>query len=49
MCFRYRPGVAQRVGKGIAPLFHDSGTRRGEQKGVPEIFLGGGGLQAAVA
>jgi len=27
---RYRPGVAQRVGRGIAPLFHDSGTRWGE-------------------
>jgi hypothetical protein len=26
---RYRPGVAQRVGRGIAVLFHDSGTRRG--------------------
>ena len=28
-CFRYRPGVAQRVGRGIAVLFHDRGTRRG--------------------
>jgi len=27
--FRYRPGVAQRVGWGIALLFHDRGTRRG--------------------
>ena len=26
----YRPGVAQRVGRGIALLFHDGGTRRGE-------------------
>ena len=26
---RYRPDVAQRVGRGIALLFHDSGTRRG--------------------
>ena len=26
--FRYRPGVAQRVGRGIALLFHDRGTRR---------------------
>ena len=26
---RYRPDVAQRVGRGIAPLFHDRGTRRG--------------------
>jgi hypothetical protein len=25
----YRPGVAQRVGRGIALLFHDLGTRRG--------------------
>jgi len=25
----YRPGVAHRVGRGIAPLFHDSSTRRG--------------------
>jgi len=27
---RYRPGVAQRVGRGIALLFHVRGTRRGE-------------------
>ena len=26
---RYRPGMAQRVGRGIALLFHDHGTRRG--------------------
>jgi hypothetical protein len=26
---RYRPGVAQRVVRGIALLFHDRGTRRG--------------------
>ena len=26
---RYRPGVAQRVGTGIALLIHDRGTRRG--------------------
>jgi len=26
---RYRPGVAQRVGRGIALLFNDRGTRRG--------------------
>jgi len=26
---RYRPGVAQRVGRGIALLFHDRGTRMG--------------------
>ena len=25
---RYRPGVAQRVGRGIAVLFHDHGTGR---------------------
>ena len=28
-CSFYRPGVAQRVGRGIALLFHDCGTRRG--------------------
>jgi len=28
-CSRYRPGVAQRVGRGIALLFHDRGTRGG--------------------
>jgi len=27
---RYRPGVAQRVGRGIALLFHNRGTRRGK-------------------
>jgi len=27
-CSRYRPGVAQRVGRFIAVLFHDRGTRR---------------------
>ena len=26
---RYRPGLAHRVGRGIALLFHDRGTRRG--------------------
>ena len=26
---RYRPGVTQRVGRGIALLFHDRGSRRG--------------------
>jgi len=26
---RYRPGVAQKVGRGIALLYHDRGTRRG--------------------
>jgi len=28
-CSRYRPGVVQRVGRGIALLFHDRGTRSG--------------------
>ena len=27
-CSRHGPGVAQRVGRGIALLFHDRGTRR---------------------
>ena len=27
---RYRPGVTQRVGRGIALLFHDRGTKGGE-------------------
>jgi len=27
-CSRYRPGVAQRMGRGVALLFHDRGTRR---------------------
>ena len=26
---RYRPGVAQGMGRGIALLFYDRGTRRG--------------------
>jgi len=29
-CSRYRPGVAQRVDRSIALLFHDRGTWRGE-------------------
>jgi len=29
VCSCYRPGVAQKVGRGIALLFHDRGTRRG--------------------
>ena len=29
MWSHYRPGVAQRVGRGIALLFHNRGTRRG--------------------
>ena len=28
-CSRYRTGVAHGVGRGIALLFHDRGTRRG--------------------
>ena len=28
-CSRYMPGVAQRVGRGIALLFYDRGARRG--------------------
>jgi len=28
-CSCYRPSVAQRVGRGIALLFHDCGIRRG--------------------
>jgi len=31
---RYRPGVAQRVGRGIALLLDDRGTRRGEWSAV---------------
>ena len=27
-CSRYRPGLVQRVGRGLALLFHDRGTRR---------------------
>ena len=27
--YRYRPGVAQRLDRGIALLFHDRGTKRG--------------------
>ena len=27
-CSRYRPGVAQRVGRGVDLLFHDNGTRK---------------------
>ena len=29
ICSPYRPGVAQRVGRDIALIFHDRGTRRG--------------------
>jgi len=37
---RYRPRVAQRVGRGIALLFHDRGTRRGVsgQQHAPAAF-----------
>ena len=28
---RYKPDVAQRVGRGVALLFHDRGTRSGQQ------------------
>jgi len=28
-CSLYRPGVAQMMGRDIALLFHDRGTRRG--------------------
>ena len=28
-CSRYRPSVAQKLGRSIALLFHDRGTRRG--------------------
>jgi len=38
---RYRPGVAQRVGRGIALLFHDCGTRRGmsgQQHGPAALY-----------
>jgi len=29
LCILHRPGMAQRVGRGIALLFHDRGIRRG--------------------
>jgi len=38
---RYRPGVAQRVGKGIALLFHDRSTRRwvsGQQHSLAALY-----------
>ena len=34
----YRPGVAQRVGSGIAVLFHDRGTRRGQQHAPAALY-----------
>jgi len=36
----YKPGVAQRVGRGIALLFHDCGTRRwlSGQQHAPAAF-----------
>ena len=33
-CSRYRPGVAQRVGRGIALLFHD----RGQQHALAALY-----------
>ena len=39
-CSRYRPGVAQRVGRGIAPLFHDRGTRKVSSTPRPHFTLG---------
>jgi hypothetical protein len=39
-CSRDRPGVAQRVRRGIALLFHDGGTRRGwEVNSTPGLHL----------
>jgi len=37
---RYSPGVAQRVGRGVALLFHDRGTRTGVsgQQHVPALL-----------
>ena len=39
-CSRYRPGLAQRVGRGIALLFHDRGIRRGvsDQQHIPAVL-----------
>jgi hypothetical protein len=40
-CSCYRPGVAQRVGRGIALLFHDRGTRRwvsGKQHALAALY-----------
>ena len=40
---RYRPGVAQRVGTGLALLFHNRGTRRGvsgQQHARPHVTRG---------
>jgi len=40
-CSCYRPGVAQRVGRGIALLFHDRGTRRwvsGKQYALAALY-----------
>ena len=36
---RYRPGVAQRVGRAIALLFHDRGTRRGWVVSTPRPYF----------
>jgi len=35
-CSHYRPGVAQRVGRDIALLFHDRGTRRAVVSSTPQ-------------
>ena len=33
-----QPGVAQRVGRGIAPLFHDRGTSGGQQHAPVALY-----------
>jgi hypothetical protein len=43
-CSRYRPGVAQREGRGIALLFHDGGTRRDVGRGSKSKIDNGGAL-----
>ena len=35
---RYRPGVAHRVGRGIALLFHDRCSRRGQQHAPAALY-----------
>ena len=37
-CSHYRPGVAQRVGRGIALLFHDSGKGVSGQQHTPALL-----------
>jgi len=44
-CSRYRPGVAQRLGRGIALLFHDRGTRRDVGRGRKSKIDNGGALK----